>query len=120
MVEQSTINQSLAHRIDNIPPEKRWQPGMSGNPAGRPKDSLTSLLREYLESADTPDGKTRKQELIETLVSQAKTPGVKGQISALLEILNRIDGKVTDTHAIIQDVNIRFTIGKGYEKDATE
>lgn len=97
MAEQSTKN-----RIDNIPPEKRWQPGQSGNPNGRPKNSLTTLLERYLEA----DNAVEKQRLVEELVKLAKTNQGRGQIPALKEIFERIDGKVADKHL---NLNVSIT-----------
>ena len=73
----------------------RWEPGQSGNPKGRPLDSLTSLLKHYLEQGAN---KAHKEEIIEALVDLAKSPGVQGQVAALKEIFDRIEGKVTEKH----------------------
>lgn len=74
------------------PPHPPWKPGESGNPNGRPKTSLTSILRECLEEVDG-DGKTTKERIVERLVKLADDP--KG-LPAIQEILDRIDGKVAD------------------------
>lgn len=79
-----------------------WLPGQSGNPAGRPKNSLTTLLERYLEA----DNASEKQRLVEELVKLAKTNQGRGQIPALKEIFERIDGKVADKHL---NVNVLVT-----------
>ncbi len=73
----------------------RWEPGQSGNPKGRPLDSLTSLLKQYL---DQGGNKAHKEEVIESLVKLAKSEGAQGQVSALKEIFDRLDGKVVEKH----------------------
>ncbi|KKN74707.1 hypothetical protein LCGC14_0387490 [marine sediment metagenome] len=80
----------------------RWLSGESGNPAGRPKNSLTSLLRDIVEAND----EEKKRELADELVNLATARGARGQIPALMEILNRLDGKVTEKHL---NVNVTTT-----------
>ncbi len=82
----------------------RWPTGTSGNLDGRPKNSLTTLLREILES---DDGKKR-QKLVEEMVALATTTGGRGQIPALMEIFNRIDGKVTDTLKLEGEIPVKL------------
>lgn len=74
-------------------------PGKSGNPKGRPPldRSLTELLREILEQNEIggkklPDGKRVKNLVAEALVKQA----LKGGSRHIVEIYNRVDGKVTE------------------------
>lgn len=70
----------------------RWEPGESGNPDGRPKSTLTSLLERYVNA----DGEKEKKALVKELLTLAKTRQGRGQIPALMEIFNRLDGKVID------------------------
>ena len=79
-----------------------WQPGQSGNPGGRQKDILTPLLREFLNA----DDEAEKIAIIKQLIGIAKSPGMRGQVAALKEIFDRIDGKVPDKHKIESDVPI--------------
>lgn len=71
----------------------RWQKGKSGNPLGRPKRGWT--VKEMIENAmeeytlTGPDaGKQAKQIVYEALVKLGK----KGDILAIKEINNRLDG----------------------------
>ena len=79
-----------------------WQPGQSGNPGGRQKDILTPLLREFLNA----DNEAEKIAVVKQLIGIAKSPGMRGQVAALREIFDRIDGKVPETHKIESDVPI--------------
>lgn len=70
-------------------PEKRFKPGVSGNPKGRPKGrSVTALVREIV---DADDG-----ELAEQLARKAIDMALAGDFRFFREILNRVDGKVAD------------------------
>ena len=61
-----------------------WVPGQSGNPAGRPKHSVTTLLKNT-------DELTTKQ-ICAKLIDLAKG----GDLPAIREYLDRTDGKVTE------------------------
>ena len=70
-----------------------WQPGQSGNPAGRPKKglALTDVLRQHMDASDEGYTVPRKQRLAEKLYELAMT----GNVSAIEYIGNRLDGKPT-------------------------
>lgn len=70
------------------PREGRWKPGQSGNPAGRPKskpfkDALQAILDDPHMLAKTAAA----------LVARSHN----GDVGAIKEIADRLDGKVTDT-----------------------
>ena len=78
----------------------QWQPGQSGNPAGRPPGIryLSELARDILRDTrkgDT-DGKTTDELVVLALVKQA----LKGNTKAIEMIHDWTEGKVTDTHRI--------------------
>ena len=79
------------NRANLLPP---WQPGQSGNPKGRRKkeDTITSLVQEILEETDTKTGKTHQRLIAEAMVRLALKDS-----QVLKELLNRCEGKVTDT-----------------------
>jgi len=81
-----------------------WQPGQSGNPNGRPKGSvsLVGRLREHLE-AHPEDVAT----IIKQFVELGKRPNLS-QLSAIDKLMDRIDGKVAETHKIEGDLPIRL------------
>lgn len=63
-----------------------WEPGQSGNPAGRPKKgmALTDILAEKVD----------KEAIAERLIELAME---RGDITALKYIYDRIDGKPVET-----------------------
>lgn len=83
---------------------KGWKPGQSGNPKGRPKKEIciTSLVKEHLEKEAKQHGrellnedgtkKTWSQIVAEALVAHF----IKGNPTAIKEVLDRVDGKVPD------------------------
>ena len=81
------------HSLNNL--GLRWKNGQSGNPNGRPKKdvSITSLLKvKMLE--DAGKGKTHGELIVEALLEIAESRLSRGQIPAIKEILERVDGKV--------------------------
>lgn len=68
-------------------PDTQFKPGESGNPKGMAKGTrwLKTRLREALEKGDVAD------DIMLALIAKAK----KGDTSAIKEIFDRIDGKVT-------------------------
>ena len=79
----------------------RWKPGQSGNPKGRPPKaiSITSLVKEILDEVPeevkpgvkNTEGKTWAELVAVTLVRGA----VEGNSAHLKELLERMEGKVT-------------------------
>lgn len=71
-----------------------WPKGTSGNPGGRLKGSLSlvSILRQQLAAGDGEHAKA----LIKSLLKEAEG----GDYQHLREVLDRIDGKVTETHQV--------------------
>ena len=81
----------------------KWKPGQSGNPDGK---ALTAALRkrahdpamdeqgnEILE-ADPSSGKRRKVKRLELVADALLKKAMKGDINAVTEVFNRLDGKV--------------------------
>ena len=67
------------------PTTGQWKPGQSGNPAGRPKtkpfkDALAAILE--------------KPELLEKVAAALTAKAITGDVSAIKEIADRMDGKI--------------------------
>lgn len=70
-----------------------WKPGQSGNPAGRPRDTITPHLREIArEQAPGKDGRTYGRMVAEMLFAEALAGG-KNSVQATKEILDRLEGR---------------------------
>ena len=78
----------------------RFKPGFSGNPAGSPPKnvSITALLKDRATQIDPETGKTYAQLVADKIYDMAV--GKFPNLTAAQEILNRIDGKVTERHEI--------------------
>ena len=67
----------------------RFKPGTSGNPAGKPKFSLITILKEELNKYQGDDDKdTVARELILKYLEKAR----RGDPILLKDVFNRIDG----------------------------
>ena len=92
------MDQSKQSHINHgrpLPPiETRWKKGQSGNPLGRPKKvtGMVDLLEELLNTVcpGDPENRTYAHQLMRSLMHQ----GLKGNLAALKEILNRVNGRV--------------------------
>lgn len=88
----------------NPPKDTRWKPGQSGNPKGRPKNVkyVSELLQEELHQVpETIDGKKNTKTWAELICERMLTAAVEGGQPAIIkELLDRIEGKVKDTHQI--------------------
>jgi len=103
----------MTYSVGYKKPPPGFKQGQSGNPAGRPKEPLTTLLHAYLEE----NGGARKQRIITEIYKLATTTGIRGQIPALTEIYNRIDGKVPDQHSIL---GLIVHVGDDYARQGLE
>lgn len=74
--------------------ERPWlfQPGKSGNPGGRPKqtDTFAGVLRDELEKLS--DGQTTRARIAQKAVAMA----LKGDLDAMKWIADRTDGRVPE------------------------
>lgn len=100
-----------------------FQKGQSGNPGGRPKSAWTfaSLLREALEKKSL-DGDEVKHAVMNALVDKA----VEGDVQAIKEIANRIDGMPVQKQVLAGDeenpvkIDISGILNKVYGSSNTE
>jgi hypothetical protein len=78
-----------------------FQPGVSGNPGGRPKKSpVTDEMRELLSKKVPGDkeGRTYATIVALRLVNQAITG--KGNVNAIRELLDRVEGKPVQSNEL--------------------
>ena len=71
-----------------------WKPGVSGNPKGRPPlgESMTELMREFLDGTEEGQTVPRKQQLIRKIALKAYK---EGDYNAIKLIWNYLDGMPT-------------------------
>jgi hypothetical protein len=67
----------------------KFRPGQSGNPAGRPKQVATKLLREMASSSLSDDGETRLRRVVDQLLQKAES----GDLDAIKIVLDRLEGR---------------------------
>ena len=68
----------------------QWEPGQSGNPAGRPRFSLLSIVKEELQKIAEEDKEQFARQMIREYLKDAKASndGV-----AIRDLIDRVDGK---------------------------
>ena len=101
---------SLANLIPN---RMSWKPGTSGNPEGLSlKRRVSDVLREPKRSLSKEE--TKKVKAIELLARAIVEDAIKGSKEDRKEIWERLDGKLSLGLTVAGDVEITYTIGKGY------
>lgn len=90
----------MAGCLENLKP---WKPGQSGNLNGRPKKKPLTEELERLLAEDAPKGKgqTWAAVIAEALVKRAS----KGDVRAIVELGNRIEGRPVQAVELTADVN---------------
>lgn len=83
----------------------RFKPGQSGNPGGRPKApwTMTGLIKEALEE-EAETGQQKKKLVAQKLAQLA----LKGDMMAIKEVNNRIDGMAQQNMKVDSEVTITF------------
>lgn len=89
--------------VENRRPDGRFGPHNNANPMGRPKkgQTLTDLMREYLDDKEEGHTVPRKVEFVASVASMAR----KGDATAIKLIWNYLDGmplQKTDMTAYIK------------------
>lgn len=77
--------------INDITP---WQPGQSGNPAGKPKGTRnrSTIVRRWLEAKGKLEGLNVADELVLALIEKAS----QGDVNAFKELFDSGYGKLTE------------------------
>ena len=94
--KQRNNSEAENKRLANLKP---FKPGQSGNPKGRPKSiTLSEAYRKMLAQVDEsdPQRRTRAEVLAEEMYLKAKM----GDVAALREIADRVEGKAKQTVTI--------------------
>jgi hypothetical protein len=82
------------------PRSRRFKPGQSGNPKGRPKGAKNrdTILRELLNSKITMrrDGKARKITVMEGIFHKVVEDSLKGNIKSATFLLNQLAAITSD------------------------
>ena len=101
--------------------DTRWKPGQSGNLAGRPPlgSALSDILRHKLELRDK-QGRVNKEVIVDQFIEALKDPTMRAYAPLFKELLDRIEGKVPDTHKLESDVPITIIFKPAEDKDATQ
>jgi len=111
---------AMSHGQSNLRPP--WQPGQSGNPAGRPPGSvgLVNYLKRLLqEPADDEPGKTKGEQIMDELARRAR----RGRSPKLIQILlDRVEGPVQQTiaHTVMPAVVVRVVNEKAHDEQTDE
>jgi hypothetical protein len=79
----------------------RFQPGQSGNPAGRPRQVATKLLREMAATAEVDGGETRLRRIVDRLLVKAES----GDLDAIKIVFDRLEGR--PRQSVTLDLNER-------------
>ncbi len=79
--------------ITKLPPAleaKKFQPGVSGNPGGRPTKPFTAALLRIVEKKITGDKEGRN--LLDAIAQQLVAKASKGDLASIREMVDRIEG----------------------------
>ena len=80
------------------PSHSRFKPGQSGNPGGRKKGSrnMKSVLEDVMleEIEMTENGRKRTVSLLEALIKRAVQEGLRGDLRAIKDLLDRYERHV--------------------------
>ena len=88
------------------PKETRFQPGKSGNPAGRRKGSRTvgAILTDIIEQKVpvTENGKTRRMPALEVMLRRLVNDAMRGERNAMKLLLSFVDRYADTAEAKVQ------------------
>lgn len=98
-------------------PDGTIKKGFSLNPKGKPKGAISasSVLRKIVLELDTdtqptynPDGTLKKRSSLEMILRKLTAMAKAGDITAIKELIDRIDGKARQSVQIDNNTKVRF------------
>ena len=106
--ENTTQNQEKKRR--------GFQPGVSGNPKGKPKGArhFSTLIREAIKRVAEGDDEPADRLIVKQLVERAK----KGDLAAIDRVIDRVDGKAEQNINLDADVIIEDNFLTEEQKEA--
>ena len=106
--ENTTQNQEKKRR--------GFQPGVSGNPKGKPKGArhFSTLIREAIKKVAEGDDEPADRLIVKQLVERAK----KGDLAAIDRVIDRVDGKAEQNINLDADVIIEDNFLTEEQKEA--
>ena len=93
---------------------KSYKKGVSGNPSGRPKGSLSlkERMAKFLEidiQVKMPNGSIQSQTMMDSILLSLLAQAQKGNLVAIKEVLDRNFGKEPEKHQV-DDHELRDTV----------
>jgi len=94
VADDQTKSRRIGYKSPPLHPPTEFQPGQSGNPAGRPPNegSITYWLKKLLAEPNG-GGLPVAKAVAQKVIAQAK----KGDLKAISEVLDRTEGKAAQT-----------------------
>ena len=98
----------------------RWKKGQSGNPGGRPKKelSVSAILKVKLSEIYTDKTSKKTQTKAQWIADKLIFLALKGDMPAIREILNRVDGAPKQTAEVFGKdggvLQVQVLAGNGY------
>lgn len=118
MTEETHSEQRTNREISNSN-LKPFEPGKSGNPGGRPKDYISEIIRRKLLEKNVA-GKPKAEIVADALIELTSDPKMRGFVPAIKELLDRMEGRVPDTHKIESDVPINIVYKQVGDREDTK
>ena len=113
-------------RIANLTP---FQPGQSGNPAGRPAGSrnIKTILRELLDVAaqvKDNDGNLHEVTQLDVICAKLVNMAKEGDLASIDRVFDRLEGKAAQSVDMTSKGNevkgVTIMVGKAEDKDVLE
>ena len=95
------VTKQRTNRDNSLANLRPFQPGQSGNLAGRPRNSVTTILKETDEHTN--------EQIAKKIIELA----LRGDLPAIREYLDRTDGKVAEKH-----LSLNLTVTPEYLEEA--